>query len=73
MARGINKVILVGNLGRDPELVYLPSGLAVARFPLATTERRRKGDNEWEETTSWHRIVLFGRQAEIASQYLSKG
>lgn len=73
MARGLNRVLLIGNLGRDPELSYLPSGLAVARFTLATTERRRRADNEWEDVTDWHRVVLFGRQAEVAGQFLSKG
>ncbi len=73
MSRGVNKVILIGNLGRDPELTYTPSGLAVARFSLATSESRRKGENDWEEVTEWHRVVLFGKQAETASQYLSKG
>ncbi|MBM3329526.1 MAG: single-stranded DNA-binding protein, partial [Calditrichaeota bacterium] len=73
MSRGVNKVILIGNLGRDPEISYLPSGMAVAKFSLATSDSRRKGDNEWEEITEWHRITLFGKQAETAGQYLSKG
>lgn len=73
MARGVNKVILIGNLGRDPELTYTPSGLAVARFSLATTENRKNQEGEWSEATEWHRIVLFGKTAETAGQYLSKG
>ncbi len=73
MARGVNKVILIGNLGRDPELSYTPSGLAVARFSLATTDRRKNAEGEWEDNTEWHRVVLFGKTAEAAGQYLSKG
>ncbi|MBM3327451.1 MAG: single-stranded DNA-binding protein [Calditrichaeota bacterium] len=73
MSRGINKVILIGHLGRDPELTYTPSGMAVARFSLATSEGRRKNENEWEEVTHWHRIVLYGKNAETAGQYLAKG
>ena len=72
MARGVNKVILIGNLGRDPELSYTPSGLAVARFTLATTEGR-KVEGEWTDETQWHRVVIFGKTAETAGQYLSKG
>ena len=73
MARGVNKVILIGNLGRDPELTYTPSGLAVTRFSLATTESRKNAEGEWVDSTEWHRIVLFGKTAEAAGQYLSKG
>ncbi len=73
MARGVNKVILIGNLGRDPELTYTPSGLAVTRFTLATSEKRKNSDGEWVDSTEWHRIVLFGKTAEAAGQYLSKG
>lgn len=73
MARGVNKVILIGNLGRDPELSYTPSGLAVARFTLATTEGRKNQEGEWTDETEWHRIVIFGKTAETAGQYLSKG
>ena len=73
MARGVNKVILIGNLGRDPELSYTPGGLAVARFSLATTDRRKNAEGEWEDNTEWHRVVLFGKTAEAAGQYLSKG
>jgi len=73
MARGVNKVILIGNLGRDPELSYTPSGLAVARFSMATTSSRKNTEGEWTDETEWHRIVLFGKTAEAAGQYLSKG
>ena len=73
MARGVNKVILIGNLGKDPELTYTPSGQAVARFSLATTEKRKNSEGEWVDSTEWHQIVMFGKTAEIAGQYLSKG
>jgi single-strand DNA-binding protein len=74
MARGVNKVILIGNLGADPEVKYTPSGSAVANLRLATTESRRdKQSGEQQEHTEWHRLVMFGRLAEIAGEYLSKG
>jgi len=74
MARGVNKVILVGNLGRDPEIRYSPSGSAVANVSLATTESWKDRDSgERQEKTEWHRIVFFGRLAEIAGEYLKKG
>ncbi len=73
MARGVNKVILVGNLGRDPEISYTPGGLAVGKFSLATSERRKDADGEWTDQTEWHNIVTFGKTAEAASQYLRKG
>ncbi len=73
MARGVNKVILVGNLGRDPEMNYTPSGLAVTKINLATTEGRKGQDGEWHDHTEWHRVTLFGKTAETASQYLAKG
>jgi single-strand DNA-binding protein len=73
MARGINKVILIGNLGRDPELSYSPNGMAIARFSLATTEGRKKEDGTWEDVTEWHRVVVFGKNAENVGQYCSKG
>jgi single-strand DNA-binding protein len=69
---GVNKAILVGNLGRDPELRYTGSGTAVANFTLATTERVKSGDG-YEERTEWHRIVAWGRTAELCAQYLNKG
>ncbi len=69
----VNKVILVGNLGKDPEIKYTPSGMAVARFSLATNERTKGKDGNWEDRTEWHNIVLFDRKAEIAGEYLKKG
>lgn len=74
MARGINKVILIGNLGRDPEVRYTPSGLAVANLTLATSESwKDKQSGEQVERTEWHRIVMYQRLAEIAGEYLRKG
>ncbi|MGH0028646.1 MAG: single-stranded DNA-binding protein [Myxococcota bacterium] len=69
----VNKVILVGNLGRDPELRYTQSGQAVANFTLATTERFSNRDGDRQERTEWHRIVAWGRTAELCAQYLAKG
>lgn len=70
----VNKAILIGNLGRDPELRYTPSGAAVCTFSIATSEKwRDKQTNEMKESTNWHNIVLWGKQAEIAKQYLTKG
>ena len=74
MARGVNKVILVGNLGRDPEVRYSPNGSAVANVTIATSESwKDKNSGEKQERTEWHRIVFFGRLAEIAGEYLKKG
>lgn len=75
MAKGsINKVILIGNLGRDPEVRYTPSGLAVANLNIATTEAwKDKQSGENQEKTEWHRIVMYSRLAEIAGEYLKKG
>ncbi len=74
MARGINKVILIGNLGKDPEVRYSPSGAAVANVTLATSDNwRDKQSGEMQERTEWHRVVFFGRLAEIAGEYLRKG
>ncbi len=70
---GVNKVILIGNLGRDPELRYTQNGQAVANFTLATTESWTNRSGERGERTEWHRIVTWGRTAELCSQYLSKG
>ncbi|MGC4218038.1 single-stranded DNA-binding protein [Citrobacter freundii] len=73
-SRGVNKVILVGNLGQDPEVRYLPNGGAVANITLATSESwRDKATGEMKEQTEWHRVVLFGKLAEVASEYLRKG
>ena len=74
MARGVNKVILVGNLGKDPEVRYMPNGNAVANITLATTESwKDKQSGEQQEKTEWHRIVMFRRLGEIAGEYLKKG
>lgn len=73
-SRGVNKVILVGNLGKDPEVRYLPNGGAVANITLATSESwRDKATGEQKEQTEWHRVVLFGKLAEVAGEYLRKG
>jgi single-strand DNA-binding protein len=74
MARGINKVILIGNLGRDPETRYMPSGGAVTNVTLATSETwKDKNTGEPQERTEWHRVVFFNRLGEIAGEYLKKG
>lgn len=74
MARGINKVILIGNLGADPEVRYMPNGAAVANLRIATSESwRDKQTGEQQERTEWHRVVLFRRLGEIAGEYLRKG
>ena len=74
MARGINKVILVGNLGRDPETRYMPSGGAVTNVSVATSKSWRDRDSgEQKERTEWHRVVFFNRLAEIANEYLKRG
>ena len=74
MARGINKVILIGNLGADPETRAMPSGTTVANLRIATSESwRDKQTGEQQERTEWHRVALFGRLAEIAGEYLRKG
>ena len=74
MARGINKVILIGNLGADPETRAMPSGSQVANLRIATSESwRDKTSGEQQERTEWHRVALFGRLAEIAAEYLRKG
>src|SRR5579875_9279 len=69
----VNKAILVGNLGKDPEVRYLPSGQAVASFSLATSDNYTDRGGTRQERTEWHNIVDFGKQAELASQYLKKG
>jgi len=74
MARGVNKVILVGNLGQDPEVKYMPSGGAVCSVSLATTDSwKDKSSGERQERTEWHRVVFFNRLAEITGEYLRKG
>jgi len=69
----LNKVMLIGNLGKDPEVRYTTSGQGVASFSLATTEKYKNKSGEWEEKTEWHNVVLWGKLAEIAKDYLSKG
>ena len=74
MARGVNKVILVGHLGKDPEVRYSPNGGAIANITLATSESwKDKTSGEKQERTEWHRVVFFNRLAEIAGEYLKKG
>lgn len=74
MARGVNKVILIGNLGQDPEVKYMPSGGAVTNVTVATSESwKDKNTGEQKENTEWHRVVFFRRLAEIAGEYLKKG
>ncbi len=74
MARGVNKVILIGNLGRDPEVRYMPSGGAVANVTIATTDQwKDKQTGEQKERTEWHNVVFYNRLAEIVGEYLKKG
>ena len=74
MARGVNKVILIGNLGADPETKSMPSGTQVANIRVATSESfKDKQTNEWQERTEWHNVAMFGRLAEVAGEYLRKG
>ncbi|HLJ86851.1 MAG TPA: single-stranded DNA-binding protein [Candidatus Angelobacter sp.] len=73
MAKSVNKVILVGNLGKDPEVKYTPSGMAVAKFSLATNERFKDKGGEWQDRTEWHNIVAWQRLAEIVGEYVKKG
>ncbi|RYD15166.1 MAG: single-stranded DNA-binding protein [Lysobacteraceae bacterium] len=73
MARGINKVILVGNLGNDPEMKYTAGGMAICTLSLATTSVRKDKDGQQIEKTEWHRVKLFGKLGEIAGEYLKKG
>ena len=73
MSKSVNKVILIGNLGKDPEVKYTPSGTAVAEFSLATNERYKDKDRQWQDRTEWHNVVCFARTAEIAGEYLRKG
>jgi single-strand DNA-binding protein len=70
---GVNKAILIGNLGKDPELKYTPGGTAVATFSLATTERYTDKNNQVQKKTEWHNIVAWAKLAELAAQYLKKG
>lgn len=71
--RSVNKVVLLGHLGQDPELKYTPSGQAVARLRLATSDRFKDKNGEWQDRTEWHTVTCWAKLAEIASQYLTKG
>ncbi len=73
MSKSVNKVILVGNAGKDPEVSYTPSGTAVAKLTIATNERFKEKNGEWADRTEWHNVVLFQRLAEIAGEYVKKG
>ena len=73
MAKSVNKVILIGNLGKDPEVKYTQAGMAIARFSVATTDRVKDKDGNWQDRTEWHNLVAFQRTAEIAAEYLKKG
>jgi single-strand DNA-binding protein len=73
MPKSVNKVILIGNLGKDPEVKYTPSGTAVAKFSLATNERFKDKSGEWQDRTEWHNIVAWQRLAEIVGEYVKKG
>ena len=73
MARGVNKVTLLGNLGKDPEIKATPSGMSIATFSLATTERAKDKDGNWQDRTEWHNVKAFGRTAEVVGEYLKKG
>src|ERR1035437_9059124 len=73
MARGVNKVILLGNLGKDPEVKYTQTGMAVAHFTLATTDKVKDKDGNWQDRTEWHNLVAFQRTAEIAPEKLTNG
>ena len=73
MAKSVNKVILVGNVGQDPEVRYTPSGVPVARVSLATNERFKDANDQWQDRTEWHSIVAWQRLAEIVGEYVRKG
>lgn len=73
MPKSVNKVILVGNVGKDPEVKYTPSGVALAKFSLATNERYKDKSGEWQDRTEWHNILAWERLAEIVGEYVHKG
>jgi single-strand DNA-binding protein len=73
MAKHVNKVILLGNVGKDPEIKFLPSGAAVANFSIATSDRYKDKAGEWQERTEWHNVAAFARTAEIVRDYVKKG
>ena len=70
---GVNHVVLIGHLGKVPDIKYLPTGLTIANFSLATSEKRKKQDGSYEDKTEWHKIVCLGRLAEICGEYLTEG
>lgn len=73
MAKSVNKVILIGNLGKDPEVRYTPTGTAVATLAIATNERFKDKEGNWQDRTEWHKVIAWQRLAEIAGEYLKKG
>jgi len=73
MAKSVNKVILLGTLGRDPEIKYTPSGMALAKFSIATNDRFKDKEGNWQDRTEWHNIVAFQRTAEVLGEYVKKG
>src|SRR5215471_6089778 len=73
MPKSVNKVILVGNVGKDPEVKYAPSGVALAKFSLATNERFKDKSGEWQDRTEWHNVLAWQRLAEIVGEYVHKG
>lgn len=73
MAKSINKVILVGNVGKDPEVKYTPNGVALAKFSMATNERFKDKSGEWQDRTEWHNVLAWQRLAEIVGEYVQKG
>jgi single-strand DNA-binding protein len=73
MAKSVNKVILVGSLGKDPEVKTTAGGTSVAKFSLATNDRQKDKSGEWQDVTEWHNLVAFGKTAEISGEYLKKG
>jgi single-strand DNA-binding protein len=73
MPKSVNKVILVGNIGQDPEVKFTPSGVALAKFSLATNERFKDKSGEWQDRTEWHNVVAWQRLAEIVGEYVRKG
>jgi len=73
MGRGVNKVILVGNLGKDPEVKFTPQGTPVAKFTVATGERYKDKDGNWQDRTEWHNVVAWQRTAEVVGEYCKKG
>ncbi len=73
MAKGVNKAILLGHVGKDPEIRFTGGGMAVASFSLATADRQKDGQGNWTDQTEWHNLVAFNRTAEVVRDYVSKG